>query len=424
MVIYTVKKGDTLRKIAAEFGANLRSLREINGIFGDMLSIGANILIPIENGAHVVRRGDTLYSIALEYGTSLNELLRLNPKLTPPYTIIPGQYIIVPANKKLKEIEVNGYCYPSIREDNLRKALPYLTYISVFSYRLSPDGNLSGISDDKIIRIARENNVAPLLTVTNTTASGGFNSEVIDSFLKNRMVTDAFIDGIPAFIKRKGYMGINIDFEYVPENDRELYNDFLRRISERFRAEGLIIMTAVAPKLSAEQRGRLYEAHDYPAHGEYTDRVILMTYEWGYMGGPPMAVAPVNEVEKVIRYAVSEIPSEKILMGMPNYAYDWTLPFKEGTNARILSLSAAQNLAFSVGSEIAFNETAGAPFFIYREPSGREHIVWFDDARSYKGRLELIDEYNLGGVSFWTINNFWAPGFRVLEGLFNIKKLL
>ena len=137
-----------------------------------------------------------------------------------------------------------------------------------------------------------------------------------------------------------------------------------------------------------------------------------------------MAVAPVNEVEKVIRYAVKEIPSEKILMGMPNYAYDWMLPFKEGTNARILSLSAAQNLAFSTGAEITFNETAGAPFFTYREPSGREHIVWFDDARSYKERLELIDEYNLGGVSFWTINNFWAPGFRVLEGLFNIKKLL
>ncbi len=424
MVIYVVKKGDTLSKIANEFGVNLRRLREINGIFGDMLSVGTALYLPTEMGAHIVKRGDSLYSIALEYGTTVEELLRLNPKLKPPYVIYPDQYIIVPKPSKLREIEVNGYCYPSIREDALRNTLPYLTYISIFSYRLSPDGNLEGINDDKIIRIAKENNVAPLLTITNTKSSGGFDSETVDSFLKNDNATEGFINGIPSFIKEKGYMGINVDFEYIPEDDRELYNNFLRRLSRRFKAEGLIVLTAVAPKLSEEQRGRLYEAHDYRAHGEYTDRVVIMTYEWGYIAGPPMAVAPINEVEKVLRYARSEIPSEKILMGMPNYAYDWTLPFREGTNARILSLSAAQNLAISTRSQIEFNETAKAPFFTYRDSGGREHIVWFDDVRSFKDRLLLIDEYNLAGVSFWTINNFWAPGYYVLSNLYDIKKLI
>ena len=52
-----------------------------------------------------------------------------------------------------------------------------------------------------------------------------------------------------------------------------------------------------------------------------------MTYEWGYLFGPPMATAPVNMVRQVLDYGVTTIDPNKILMGIPNYAYDWSLPF-------------------------------------------------------------------------------------------------
>src|SRR5690625_7625896 len=95
--------------------------------------------------------------------------------------------------------------------------------------------------------------------------------------------------------------------------------------------------TALAPKASAKQEGAWYEAHDYAAHGEIADFVVLMTYEWGYSGGPPMPVSPINEVRKVVQYALTEIPADKILLGQNLYGYDWTLPFVAGgENARAL----------------------------------------------------------------------------------------
>lgn len=84
---------------------------------------------------------------------------------------------------------------------------------------------------------------------------------------------------------------------------------------ERFHAEGYTVSTALAPKTSAAQQGPWGVAHDYKAHGEIVDFVLLMTYEWGYSAGPPMAVSPLPEVEAVVKYAVSEIPANKVLLG-------------------------------------------------------------------------------------------------------------
>ena len=149
-----------------------------------------------------------------------------------------------------------------------------------------------------------------------------------------------------------------------------------------------------------------------------------MTYEWGYTYGPPRAVSPINEVKKVLDYAVSVIPSEKILMGMPNYGYDWRLPYQPGTAARNISNAGAVALAKKYGAEIQYDEKSQAPFFNYYDENGNEHVVWFDDARSTEARLKLVDEYNLGGVSYWTISPYFPQNWLVSRSLYNTVKVL
>lgn len=81
------------------------------------------------------------------------------------------------------------------------------------------------------------------------------------------------------------------------------------------------------PKISGQQQGLLCEAHDYASQGQIADFVTLMTYEWGWAGGPPLAIAPINEVQRVLNYAITVIPRNKILMGIPLYGRDWKIPW-------------------------------------------------------------------------------------------------
>ena len=426
MIIYTVKQGDSLFKIANRYGVSLSELYAANGLTGnEPLPIGTSLVIPTANRSISVQRGESLYSIATKNGLTVPELLQYNSNLKPPYTIYPGDTIILPPTSPLRTISVNGYCYPNISDETLGLTLPYLTYISIFSYDIRPDGSLKGLpNDDRIIRAAREQNVAPLMTVTNLNADQSFDSDLSFRFLRNDVAQRNFIEGIPDYLKQKGYMGLNLDFEYVYAENREDYNVFMQNLGDRLRAEGLILTTALAPKSSDNQQGILFEGHDYRALGEACDWILLMTYDWGYVAGPPMAVSPINEVERVLRYATKIIPSEKLMMGFPNYAYDWTLPYTPGTRAKYLTHPAAFKLASDTGSTIQFDATSQTPYFSYRDENGREHIVWFDDARSIEAKLMLINEYDLLGLGIWTINRYYPQLYRVLSSMYNIRKLL
>jgi spore germination protein len=137
-----------------------------------------------------------------------------------------------------------------------------------------------------------------------------------------------------------------------------------------------------------------------------------------------MAVAPIGPVRQVLRYAVTAIPPQKILMGMPNYGYNWTLPFTQGSAARSIGNTAAVDLARDVGASISYSDSSQAPYFNYYDGNGRRHVVWFDDARSVNARLRLVSQFGLGGVSYWTINRFFPQNWLVLSSLYDIQKIL
>lgn len=424
MIIYTVQSGDTLYNIAREFGVTVAELEHFNDLPDqNLLTVGQDILIPVSGSIHRVSNGESLYSIASHHGISLDSIINANPDIRPPYTIYPDQIIKIPEPTNKRTISVNGYAYPNINRSVLQRTLPYLTYLSIFSHRVSSDGTLGTVNDSELISIAKASRVAPIMVITNTEEGGGFSSDVAHAVLESSETRENLINNIISTVTRKGYLGVDVDFEYIYPNDRELYNSFLTELKAELQPRGLTLSTAIAPKISATQVGTLYEAHDYAFHGSVVDYLIIMTYEWGYLYGPPMAVAPYSEVKRVLSYAVTEIPSQKILMGMPNYAYDWTLPFTKGRPAEILSINEAILRADNLGAEIQFNQTSQAPFYEYSQ-NGVKHIVWFENARSTKSRLQLVNDFNLGGLSYWTINQFYAQNWRVIDSMFNIRKVL
>ncbi len=137
-----------------------------------------------------------------------------------------------------------------------------------------------------------------------------------------------------------------------------------------------------------------------------------------------MATSPLASVRRVLEYGVSVIDPDKILMGMPNYAYDWPLPFiRNVTKAESISNVQAIERAVEHGVTIQFDEQSQSPFYYYTDDQGAAHVVWFDDARSMNAKYRLIPEYNLRGAGIWQIMNFFPQSWLVVNQLFTVDKV-
>lgn len=428
MDIYVVKSGDSIWSIAQKYGVDMESIISANGLNpSESLVIGQTLVIPGRSQEYVVKQGDSIWSIANKFGVSMQSIIFEN-NISSPNSIYPGMTISIPSMaKEYGFIETNAFIQPSTPERNqrlVRETGKYLTYITPFSHHVNQSGEISTLDDSIIIETAREFKTAPLLSVTNISGSN-FDTELIDGILNNDDVQEKLIDNIAQEMQKKGYYGVVIDFERISPENRNRYNEFLRKLVAKLHPMGYIVGTAVAPKTYDITEGAWHGAHDYRAHGEIVDFVIIMTYEWGWSGGPPMPVAPINEVRKVISYAVSEIPANKIFMGMPLYGYDWTLPYIPGGEfAESIGNQEAIDRAREFGAQIKYDEEAQSPYYNYFDGQGRQHVVWFEDARSVYAKYKMASEFGLRGVSYWSLGKSFPQNWQVLDNMFFIEKVL
>lgn len=427
MQIHVVQPGESVYTIAKGYGVPPeRVIRDNELTAPNDLVIGQNLVILNPKTVHTVAAQDSLTSIASQYGVSVAQLLQNNPSLLPPYHLYPGQSVVISYQQpKLGPLAVNGYVYPNVDRLTLQRTLPYLTYLTIFSYGLTAKGELIGIDDDEIILTAKRYGAAPLMLLSTLGSDGRFSNQLASIAVNDLDVQNRLLGQILETMRRKGYMGLDIDFEYVKPDDRDAYTAFVRNAARRLGAEGYIVFTALAPKTSSNQKGLLYEGHDYAGIGSAADKVLLMTYEWGYTYGPPMAVAPLDKVRQVVDYAKTQIPSDKLFMGIPNYGYDWLLPYVQGqSRAQSIGNVQAVDLARQVRAKLDYDETSQAPYYHYYDKNKAQHEVWFEDAKSIEAKLRLARQNGLYGVSYWNLMRWFPQNWLVLNALFQIEKFL
>lgn len=375
---------------------------------------------------YVVKSGDTIDSIALGLGADVQQLIYDN-QLEYPYELAVGQALFVAGERRnaVRSISVGGYAYPFISPWVLEQTLPFLSELLVFSYGFTGEGELlpPAYGEDAWMIAEAENfGVRPILTLTPFGEDGNFNNRLIHSVVNNEEYKANLIRNLLETMEEKGYQGVDIDFEYILAEDRDAFTAFVQETAEVMRENGYRTSVALAPKTSSDQKGLLYEGKDYRALGEAADHVLLMTYEWGYTYGPPMAVAPLNQVRRVVEYALTQIPAEKIDLGIPNYGYDWPLPYVKGTTkAATINNIQAVRIAVENGARILFDNVAESPYFTYSE-NDTEHEVWFEDVRSLLAKFELIKEYELRGCGYWQIMQWFRANWLLLRDQFYILK--
>jgi spore germination protein len=366
---------------------------------------------------HVVRRGDTLWSLGRRYGVDWTELAYVN-QLRNPNQLVVGQTLLIPSRDRqmISDLERGGFVYPFVSPWVLRQTLPYVNWLAVFTYGFTPQGDLLPPKwpDRWIVAMARAAGVRPVMVLAPEDENGSFSNLLASQVFNDPAARARLIGQIVETMTQQGYGELNIDFEFVLREDRDVFVTFTQEAAAAVRAAGLRSSVDLAPKTSRDQRGLLYESHDYAALAQPVDRVLLMAYEWGYKYGPPQAVAPLNQVRRVVEYALTEIPAEKIWLGMPNYGYDWPLPYQRGeTVARTIGNVEAVTIAWDNRAEIFYDETAQSPNFVYTR-NGIVHRVWFEDLRSWQAKLNLVREYGLAGVGVWQLNQLWRAGLQLL----------
>ncbi|GAA0467456.1 glycoside hydrolase family 18 protein [Alkalibacillus silvisoli] len=427
MLIHVIQQGDSVYSLSNRYQAPIEDIIEINELDQpESLVVGQSLVIPATQ--YTVQEGDSFYSI----GQRLNipyELLASYNDLDLNEPLMIDQVLQLPEPDR-RTITTNAYIEPfgdTVSENLIQSAwarTPLLTYLGMFSYEVNPDGSLTPPPLDDIPNIAQTNNTALMMVITNL-QEGAFDQELGRIILTDEQVQDRLLDEIIRIANEVGYQDIHFDFEFLPPETREDYNNFLSKASERLSPEGLLISTALAPKTRPDQPGAWYEAHDYAAHGEIVDFVVLMTYEWGYGGGPAMAVSPIGPVREVVEYALTEMPADKIILGQNTYGYDWTLPYVEGGEpAEAISPNQAIQRAREYNQAIEFDEEAQAPYYFYWDEAGNQHEVWFEDARSIQAKFDLINELGLKGISYWKLGLSFPQNWALLNYNFDIDKIV
>ena len=416
-MIYTVKKGDTVYDIAKRYQVLPDDLIEINGLSDpDSLSVGQALIVAKPSLVHKVLEGETIYSIARQYDVSLSSLYRKNPRLKGSPNVNAGERLVIRWDSDGSlPLSVNGFSYPCIKESVLTATLPYLSSLAPFSYGFTAEGDLSLPMYDTTVERAKTSGVDPVMLLTTLNSDGKFDNSLSHRLLEDGGLEDALIDSIINAMRLVGYRVLMIDFEFLFQEDKAGYVEFLKKIRKHFEPYRYQLWVALPPKTSKGQSGALFDGIDYRAIGEIADAVQLMTYEWGYQYHNKNAVLPFSELQKAVSYALSEIPPEKILIGVPNYGYDIVLSAKTSDEqTHILSNVDAISLANEKHAEILYDIDERSPYFRYYE-NACEHLVVFGDARSMEAVLGLVNKNALRGISIYTVMQYFPQGYFLLS---------
>ncbi|MFE8699403.1 LysM peptidoglycan-binding domain-containing protein [Cytobacillus sp. FJAT-54145] len=408
MAIHVVKRGDTLWAISKLYNTSIQTIVQVNGLESiNQLVPGVALYIPDEvvtNRLYSVKPGDTLWRISVQFNTNISAIIAANPGLDPNRLFI-GQSINIPSPTRL-EVATLGFVlpyYPQTVLANIEQLAGNLTYLAIVSYTMTDQGYAYVLLEDReIVARSKELNISPLLMIRNY-RNGDFSAELIGKVLENPTYRRNLILSLVNLARQRGYDGVSIDFEFIPPARRNDFNTFLADLKRELG--NLILHVNVHAKTQDIPTNRIIGAYDYRTIGAIADIVAVMTIDYGYPTGPPDPVAPYWWIEEVIRYSLTEINPRKLQISLPLYGYEKIVPpTSTGIyTTKSFSVLAAQNLAISTGVSIQFDTRAASPWYRYWSNS-TEHVIWFEDIRSYSEKLKLIDYYQLLGVTFWQLS--------------------
>jgi spore germination protein len=425
MNIHIVQPEDTIYTIADRYGLSPERVIVQNDIMHpDNLITGEALIIIKPSQTYMVQEGDSLESIARTQGMDVMELLRNNPNVSNRELVIGEELVLSYIDRGTTSMKTNGFAYPFIDRDTLQKTLPYLTYLTIYSYQIAPDGTLIDIDDREIIQIAKQYGAAPIMFITAPHEGENVDIDIAHILIRNAEVQNVFITNILMILRNKGYYGINMDTPYIQPEDREPYVDFIASLTKLLNSEGYYVMISIAPSTFEVSTGIIYNGVDYTGLSQASNEVLYrLTYAFLYPHSLPISTLPFEAVIQTLTKAITLIPPEKCMLDISIIGYVWEFPyFAAITYANFLNYNSVLQLANDTGSVIQFNEPSRSSYFQYTE-NKYEYMTWFEDSRTIYPILEYTQEYGLQGISIWNIMYFITNIWLMIQTKYVIEKI-
>lgn len=297
------------------------------------------------------------------------------------------------------------------------RAYPYLQRyghlldeIALFQVSIQANGELSERPSRVVINQAHQFGTKVLLVVTNLTPGGKFSTPLIARLVRDPAFSARVLQNIRNLLNEYRLDGVNFDLEKAAAQDRSLYTQLIYNWTMRLKQDNYRVTMDVPAKTWDDPSDVWKGSFDYQALGQIVDEIILMTYEEHWPGSAPGSVASLPWVNQVLDYALSNIPIQKILMGVPLYGYDWI----QGDSAKVISYRRATELARRFGAPLQWDAQQHSTFFRY-ESMGKRHTVYFEDPRSLKEKLDLAIRRGIKGVALWEMNLSYPELWNTLQ---------
>jgi spore germination protein YaaH len=237
-------------------------------------------------------------------------------------------------------------------------------------------------------------------TLANVDAQGNWAYQPVATMLHHPAMMARQVAGIVTLVQRQHYAGMDIDYENLQASDRQAFTTFITQLARALHAKGKILSVALFAKASDAGYAPRNVAQDYAAIGRAADQVRLMGYDYHWATSPSGPIAPVSWLTQVLRYAKTQIPAAKIILGVPYYGYDWS-----GGHGASVTWRQAIQVAGHYHAQLRYDADSQAPWFRYTDSTGHVHTVWFEDARSAQAKFSLARRAGIGGVYLWMYGN-------------------
>lgn len=306
--------------------------------------------------------------------------------------------------EKTHQTQVFAYYYYKAF-DELKQNAHLFTHVSFRWFATNANGDIFYEYQDnfsEILKFTREKGIKAHASVVL------MDKNALHNLLSNPKNRARFISNIQYIVKRDGYDGVDIDFEFIDPKDGPYFTQFLKELKAAL-GKDIPVSVAVFARTVNDKWATPYE---YAKIGQIVDKVIVMAYDYNYATSSPGPVAPLWWVEQVAQYMANTIPKEKVLLGMPTYGYDWS---SAGGKAATVTASklAATKQKYKLTEH--FDEKSMSPYYTYYDNNGKYHQIWMENEKSLSEKLKVANKYGLGGISFWRIGNGFTDLYNLLE---------